>query len=84
MPTINKRFLLKLVLVVVAFTGTLFGVHAVQADRIPAALRRQAERSVENGKTVIRQNGKRYLESETLEFRPLERVDPKEFSNTPS
>ena len=50
MPTINKRFLLKLILVVAAFTGVLFGVHAVQADRIPEALKRQAERNADAGK----------------------------------
>jgi tetratricopeptide (TPR) repeat protein len=50
MPTINKRFLLILILVVAAFTGVLFGVHAVQADRIPEALKRQAERSADAGK----------------------------------
>jgi hypothetical protein len=35
-------------------------------------------------KVVIKQNGKRYLESETLDFKPLERVDPKEFRLNPS
>jgi hypothetical protein len=34
-------------------------------------------------KTVIRQNDKRYLESETTEFKPLERVDAREFNHTP-
>ena len=33
-------------------------------------------------KTLIKQNGKRYLESETLEFKPLEKVDSKEFQMT--
>ncbi len=50
MPTINKPFLLKLVLVILALTGVLFGVHAVQADRIPEALRRQADRAAEADK----------------------------------
>ncbi|MCE9563001.1 MAG: tetratricopeptide repeat protein [Planctomycetes bacterium] len=50
MPTINKRFLLKFILVVIALTGALVGVHAVQADRIPTALRTQAERAAEAGK----------------------------------
>ena len=50
MPTINKRFLLKLFLVVAVLTGAVFGVHAVQADRIPDALRRQAERAAEADK----------------------------------
>jgi hypothetical protein len=35
-------------------------------------------------KTLIKQNGKRYLESETLEFKPLEKVDSKEFQLNPS
>jgi hypothetical protein len=34
-------------------------------------------------KTLVKQNGKRYLESETVEFKPLEKVDPKEFQLTP-
>jgi tetratricopeptide (TPR) repeat protein len=51
MPTINKRFLLKLFLVVAGLTGTVFAVHAVQADRIPTALKTQAERAAEAGKT---------------------------------
>jgi tetratricopeptide (TPR) repeat protein len=50
MPTINKLFLLKLLLVVGLMTGVLFGVHAVQADRIPEALRHQAERAQEADK----------------------------------
>jgi tetratricopeptide (TPR) repeat protein len=53
MPTINKRFLLKLILVLVAFTGALVAVHAVQADRIPAALLRQADRAAEGDKTDL-------------------------------
>jgi hypothetical protein len=35
------------------------------------------------GKTVMQQNGQRYIESETVEFQPLEKVDPKEFTDTP-
>jgi tetratricopeptide (TPR) repeat protein len=50
MPTINKPFLLKLVLVIGVLTGALFAVHAVQADRIPGSLKRQAERAAEDGK----------------------------------
>jgi hypothetical protein len=34
-------------------------------------------------KTLIKQNGKRYLESETLDFKPLEKVDSKEFQINP-
>lgn len=51
MPTINKRFLLKLVLVVLGLGGTLAAAHALQARRIPDALRRQADRTAEAGKT---------------------------------
>jgi hypothetical protein len=36
------------------------------------------------GKTVILQSGKPYVESETVEFQPLEKVDPKEFTANPS
>jgi predicted Zn-dependent protease len=50
MPTINKRFLLKIILALLAFTGALFGLHAVQARRIPAALKAQSERAAEAGK----------------------------------
>jgi hypothetical protein len=35
-------------------------------------------------KTTIKQNGKRYVESETVEFKPLERVDTREFQVNPS
>jgi hypothetical protein len=35
-------------------------------------------------KTLIKQNGKRYLESEILDFKPLEKVDAKEFQVNPS
>ncbi len=47
MPTINKRFLFKLVLVLVAFVGVLVAAHAVQSQRIPTALKRQSERAAE-------------------------------------
>jgi tetratricopeptide (TPR) repeat protein len=53
MPTINKRFLLKLILVLLVSTGVLVGVHAVQARRIPAALLAQSERAAEAGKMDI-------------------------------
>jgi tetratricopeptide (TPR) repeat protein len=53
MPTINKRFLLKLVLVVAVLTAALFAVHAVQADRIPEALKRQAERAEDANKLDV-------------------------------
>src|SRR6516162_4634111 len=50
MPTINKPFLLKLVLVILTITGGLFGLHAIQAGRIPEALRTQANRAAEASK----------------------------------
>ena len=66
MPTINKLFLLKLVLVTGLLTAGLFGIHAIQADRIPEALKQQAERASENGKT---DRAIHYLR-QYLEFRP--------------
>jgi tetratricopeptide (TPR) repeat protein len=66
MPTINKPFLLKVLLVVLAFVGLLVGVHTVQADRIPSALRRQAERALEGSRTDV---AIRYLR-QYLEFCP--------------
>jgi len=66
MPTINKRFLLKLVLVLVVSTGGLFSVHAIQAGRIPEALKRQSERSADAGKT---DTAIHYLR-QYLEFKP--------------
>jgi tetratricopeptide (TPR) repeat protein len=66
MPTINKRFLLKLVLVVLALAGSLAGAHALQARRIPDALRRQADRAADAGKTDVAVH---YLR-QYLEFEP--------------
>jgi tetratricopeptide (TPR) repeat protein len=66
MPTINKIFLLKLILVVVVLAGALVGTHAIQSGRIPDALRRQAERATADGKT---NSAIRYLQ-QYLEFRP--------------
>jgi tetratricopeptide (TPR) repeat protein len=66
MPTINKRFLLRLVLVAAAVAGGLAGAHAVQARRIPDALRRQADRAADDGKTDL---AVRYLR-QYLEFAP--------------
>jgi len=66
MPTINKRFLLKLLVVSGLLTGVLFGVHFVQARRIPDALLRQADRAADDGKT---DTAIRYLR-QYLEFRP--------------
>jgi tetratricopeptide (TPR) repeat protein len=50
MPTINKRFLLKLVIAVAVFAGVLVGVHTVQARRIPDALLKQADLKLDEGK----------------------------------
>lgn len=47
MPTINKPFLLKIILVVVAFAGLLVGANALQSRRIPEALLAQTDRAVE-------------------------------------
>ena len=45
---------------------------------------REANGLMYSTKTLIKQNGKRYMESETLEFKPLEKVDSKEFQvNSP-
>ena len=49
MPTINKRFLFKLFLVLFVCIGAIFGVHAVQSRRIPAALKLQSERAADMG-----------------------------------
>lgn len=66
MPTINKRFLFKLLLVLFVSTGVLFAAHAVQARRIPAALKLQSERAAEAGKTDVAIH---YLR-QYLEFHP--------------
>ncbi|CAN5269023.1 hypothetical protein BH11PLA2_BH11PLA2_12360 [soil metagenome] len=50
MPTIDKRYLFKLLAITLVLVGVLFGVHTWQARRIPAALQRQAERAVAAGK----------------------------------
>jgi tetratricopeptide (TPR) repeat protein len=47
LPTINKRFLLQLVLVLGTLTGILFGAHSLQARRIPEALKQQSDRAAE-------------------------------------
>lgn len=73
MPTINKSFLLKLVLAFIAVTGALFAVHTVQSGRIPDALKQQAERAAESGKTDVAIH---YLR-QYLEFQP-EDVDTRE------
>lgn len=66
MPTINKRFLLILVAVTLALTGGLVGAHFVQARRIPDALKGQADRAAEAGKSELAAH---YLR-QYLEFRP--------------
>ena len=66
MPTINKRFLVLLLLVTAVCTGLLFGVHAIQASRIPSALLRQAKRAVAEDQTDA---AIRYFR-QYLEFRP--------------
>src|SRR5687768_14545681 len=66
MPTINKRFLLKLVLFVLASAGFLFGAHTLQARRIPDALRQQADRAADAGKAEAAVH---YLR-QYLEFEP--------------
>ena len=68
MPTINKPFLLKLLMGILVFAGLLVGIHTIQADRIPAALKRQADRALEAGKTDV---AIRYLR-QYLEFNPDE------------
>ncbi|MGL6097066.1 MAG: tetratricopeptide repeat protein, partial [Fimbriiglobus sp.] len=73
MPTINKSFLLKLFLVVALVTAGVFGVHAVQARRIPDALKRQADRAADSGKPDVAIH---YLR-QYLEFRPAD-VDSRE------
>ena len=68
MPTINKRFLLRLLLGVAVVTGLVAGVHVVQARRIPAALLAQADRAADAGKADAAVN---YLR-QYLEFRPAD------------
>ena len=66
MPTINKRFLLVLLVSFAVGAGVLVGVHAIQERRIPDALRRQVERASNVGN---RDHAIRYLR-QYLEFRP--------------
>jgi tetratricopeptide (TPR) repeat protein len=66
MPTINKRFLFQLVLVLAVVAGVIAGVHTIQAGRIPDALKRQAERAADANKPDA---AVRYLR-QYLEFRP--------------
>jgi|GEM_PF-1250018 len=66
LPTINKRFLLKMLLTLALVVGSLAGVHAFQARRIPDALRKQSARAAEAGKKDAAIG---YLK-QYLEFRP--------------
>jgi tetratricopeptide (TPR) repeat protein len=66
MPTIHKRFLLKLVLAAVLLAGGLVAAHTVQARRIPDALKGQADRAADAGKADAAAH---YLR-QYLEFRP--------------
>ena len=66
MPTINKTFLLRMILVVAGFAGMLYGAHAYQARRIPDALKRQADRATEANKL---DQAVHYLR-QYIEFRP--------------
>lgn len=73
LPTINKKFLLKLVVVVVLLAGGLVLAHTVQAGRIPDALLAQADRAheqaAEDPKKADAAIG--YLR-QYLEFRPAD------------
>ncbi len=66
MPTIHRRFLLRLLLVVALVAGAIAGLHTIQAGRIPDALRDQADRAeaAEKPDAAIR-----FLR-QYLEFRP--------------
>jgi cellulose synthase operon protein C len=77
MPTIHRRFLLRLLLVVALVAGAIAGVHAIQAGRIPDALRRQAERAIaaEKPDAAIR-----FLR-QYLEFRPTDADAQEQLAN---
>jgi cellulose synthase operon protein C len=78
LPTINKKFLLKFVVVLAVLAGVLFGTHALQARRIPDALKSQAERAEELAATDFKKadSAISYLR-QYLEFRPDD-VDARE------
>ncbi len=78
LPTINKKFLLKFVVVLALLAGALLGTHALQARRIPEALKSQAERADEQSLTDPKKadNAISYLR-QYLEFRPTD-VDAQE------
>jgi tetratricopeptide (TPR) repeat protein len=73
MPTINKRFLFKLVLVAVLLAGALTAAHFVQARRIPDALLAQAERAA----VAEKSDTAAHYYRQYLEFRPND-VDAQE------
>ncbi len=50
MPTINKRFLLRLMAFVVLLGGGIFTAHYLQSDRVHRALLWQSERAAQEGK----------------------------------
>ncbi len=66
MPTIHRRFLFRLLLVLALVAGAIAGLHTIQAGRIPDALRGQADRAeaAEKPDAAIR-----FLR-QYLEFRP--------------
>ena len=75
MPTINKFFLVKLVLILLGGCGAIAGLHTIQASRIPDALKRQADHAVDNGKTDMAIHYLRqYLEFKPTDTDALERL----------
>ena len=73
LPTINKKFLLKLVVVVALLAGGLVLAHTVQAGRIPDSLMAQAERAHEQAAEDPKKGDAAigYLR-QYLEFRPTD------------
>lgn len=73
LPTINKRFLLKLVAVLAVLAGGLALAHTVQSGRIPDALLAQAERAHEQAADDPKKGDAAvaYLR-QYLEFRPTD------------
>ncbi len=73
LPTINKKFLLKLVVVVALLAGGLVLAHTVQAGRIPDSLMAQAERAHEQAADDPKKGDSAiaYLR-QYLEFRPTD------------
>ncbi len=73
LPTINKKFLLKLVVAVALLAGGLVVAHTVQAGRIPDSLMAQAERAHEQAADDPKKGDSAiaYLR-QYLEFRPTD------------